>query len=34
MVNVTITFGNAAPVSAYVPVLTDDHYSPTPNSAQ
>jgi hypothetical protein len=33
MVNVTITFGNAAPVSAYVPVLTDDHYSPTPNSA-
>nr|WP_272956602.1 hypothetical protein [Kribbella solani] len=30
MVNVTITFGQAAPISAYVPVLTDDHYSPTP----
>ncbi|NUR98238.1 MAG: hypothetical protein HOV67_23655 [Kribbellaceae bacterium] len=30
MVNVTVTFGSAAPVSAYVPVLTDDHYSPTP----
>ncbi|MEV4267462.1 hypothetical protein [Kribbella sp. NPDC049584] len=30
MVNVTVTFGNAAPVSAYVPVLTDDHYSPSP----
>jgi hypothetical protein len=30
MVNVTVTFGTAAPVSAYVPVLTDDHYSPTP----
>lgn len=30
MVNVTITFGTAAPVSAYVPVLTNDHYSPTP----
>ncbi|TDO58112.1 hypothetical protein EV651_110146 [Kribbella sp. VKM Ac-2571] len=30
MVNVTITFGTAAPVSAYVPVLTDDHYSPSP----
>lgn len=34
MVNVTITFGNAAPVSAYIPVLTDDHYSPSPNSDQ
>ncbi|GAA3097939.1 hypothetical protein JOF29_005936 [Kribbella aluminosa] len=33
MVNVTITFGTAAPVSAYVPVLTDDHYSPTPPPA-
>jgi hypothetical protein len=30
MVNVTVTFGKAAPVSAYVPVLTDDHYSPSP----
>jgi hypothetical protein len=34
MVNVTVTFGNAAPVSAYIPVLTDDHYSPSPNSAE
>jgi len=30
MVNVTVTFGTAAPVSAYIPVLTDDHYSPSP----
>ena len=30
MVNVTITFGKAAPITAYIPVLTDDHYSPTP----
>ncbi|MGW6198087.1 hypothetical protein ACWF0M_18230 [Kribbella sp. NPDC055110] len=30
MVNVTITFGTAAPVSAYIPVLTEDHYSPSP----
>ncbi|HZX02566.1 hypothetical protein [Kribbella sp.] len=34
MVNVTVTFGKAAPVTAYVPVLTDDHYSPTPPPAQ
>jgi hypothetical protein len=34
MVNVTITFGTAAPVTAYVPVLTDDHYSPTPIPAE
>ncbi|MEV5964688.1 hypothetical protein AB0L70_23145 [Kribbella sp. NPDC051952] len=34
MVNVTITFGKAAPISAYVPVLTDDHYSPTPASGE
>jgi hypothetical protein len=33
MVNVTITFGTAAPVSAYVPVLTEDHYSPSPAAA-
>ncbi|GAA1570611.1 hypothetical protein GCM10009804_28780 [Kribbella hippodromi] len=33
MVNVTITFGQAAPISAYVPVLTDDHFSPTPPPA-
>lgn len=30
MVNVTITFGQAAPITAYIPVLTDDHYSPSP----
>jgi hypothetical protein len=34
MVNVTITFGSAAPVSAYIPVLTDDHYSPSPAGNQ
>lgn len=34
MVNVTVTFGTAAPVSAYIPVLTDDHYSPSPAPAQ
>lgn len=32
MVNMTITFGKAAPISAYVPVLTEDHYSPTPRA--
>jgi hypothetical protein len=32
MVNVTITFGQAAPITAYIPVLTEDHYSPTPSS--
>lgn len=34
MVNVTITFGTAAPVSTYVPVLTEDHYSPSPAAAE
>ncbi|MGZ0148795.1 hypothetical protein ACXJJ3_17105 [Kribbella sp. WER1] len=34
MVNVTITFGTAAPISTYVPVLTDNHYSPTPPPAE
>lgn len=34
MVNVTVTFGTAAPVSTYIPVLTDDHYSPTPVPAE
>jgi len=34
MVNVTVTFGTAAPLSAYVPVLTEDHYSPTATPAQ
>ncbi|TCO33268.1 hypothetical protein EV652_103267 [Kribbella steppae] len=30
MVNVVITFGEAGPITAYVPVLTQDHYSPSP----
>jgi hypothetical protein len=30
MVNVTITFGKAAPITTYIPVLTEDHYSPSP----
>ncbi|NIK54442.1 hypothetical protein [Kribbella shirazensis] len=30
MVNVTITFGKAAPISVHVPVLAEDHYSPSP----
>jgi hypothetical protein len=34
MVNVTITFGTAAPISTYVPVLTDDHYSPSAAPAE
>lgn len=32
MINVVITFGQAAPITAYVPVLTEDHYSPTPRA--
>jgi hypothetical protein len=32
MINLTITFGQAAPITAYVPVLTEDHYSPTPRA--
>ena len=34
MVNVVITFGKAAPITTYIPVLTDDHFSPTPNSSE
>ena len=34
MVNVTITFGTAAPISTYIPVLTDDHYSPSASPAE
>jgi hypothetical protein len=34
MLNVTISFGQAAPITTYVPVLTDDHYSPTPNAGE
>ena len=32
MVNVTITFGKAAPITTYIPVLTDDHYSTSPSA--
>jgi copper(I)-binding protein len=31
MINVTITFSKAAPITAHVPVLTVDHYSPSPS---
>ena len=34
MVNVTITFGQAAPITAFIPVLADDHYSQAPSSAE
>ena len=30
MVTLTITFAKAAPITAHVPVLTTDHFSPTP----
>ena len=35
MIKVTITFGKAAPITALVPVLRQDHYSqsPSPNDA-
>ncbi|MFG1814364.1 hypothetical protein ACGFIF_11405 [Kribbella sp. NPDC049174] len=32
MINVVITFGEAAPITAYIPVLTEDHYSPSPRA--
>jgi hypothetical protein len=34
VVNVTITFGKAAPITTYIPVLTDDYYSPGPLGEQ
>jgi hypothetical protein len=34
VVNVTITFGKAAPITTYIPVLTDDFYSPGPLGEQ
>ena len=34
MLNVTISFGTAAPITTYVPVLTDDHYSASPTAAE
>ncbi|HEU4947971.1 MAG TPA: hypothetical protein VFT31_12525 [Kribbella sp.] len=30
MIKVTITFGKAAPITTSIPVLTTDHYSPSP----
>lgn len=30
MIHLTITFGKAAPITTYVPVLAEDHYSPSP----
>lgn len=30
MVTLTLTFAKAAPITAHVPVLTTDHFSPTP----
>ncbi|GAB2676172.1 hypothetical protein [Kribbella swartbergensis] len=32
MINVTITFGKAAPITTHIPVLAKDHYSPTPRA--
>jgi hypothetical protein len=32
MINVTITFGKAAPITTYIPVITEDHYSPSPRA--
>ncbi len=32
MINVVITFGAAAPITTYIPVLTEDHYSPSPRA--
>ena len=30
----TITFGKAAPITTYIPVLSDDYYSPGPLGQQ
>jgi hypothetical protein len=30
MIKLTISFGDAGPITAYVPVITEDHYSPSP----
>ena len=32
MINVVITFAEAAPITTYIPVLTQDHYSPSPRA--
>lgn len=30
MIKLTISFGDAGPITVYVPVVTEDHYSPSP----
>ena len=30
MIKLTLSFGEAAPITAQIPVLAEDHYSPTP----
>jgi hypothetical protein len=32
MIKVTITFGQAGPITTSIPVLTEDHYSPSPRN--
>ena len=32
MIKVTITFGTAGPITTSIPVLTEDHYSPSPRN--
>lgn len=32
MIKVTITFANAGPITTSIPVLTEDHYSPSPRN--
>jgi hypothetical protein len=32
MIKVTITFGKAAPITTSIPILTEDHYSPSPRN--
>ncbi|HET6985089.1 MAG TPA: hypothetical protein VFI00_00690 [Kribbella sp.] len=34
VVNVTVTFGKAAPITTYIPVLADNYYSPGPLGEQ
>ncbi|GAA1594323.1 hypothetical protein GCM10009789_55470 [Kribbella sancticallisti] len=32
MIRVTLTFGQAGPITTSIPVLTEDHYSPSPRN--
>lgn len=32
MIKVTITFGTAGPITTSIPILTEDHYSPSPRN--